>query len=134
MKLTSAHPTDRRGPEFLVMHKLQFRKFLIKWMCCSIILLEHNPTNSSTMSSLRHNTLESHSKNPQCKHVWSTNMTCLEITMVVRTYQVCALTMFALNQNFRVVVLQHKLHMSIYGNYFQKHCVGLGYNSINHVL
>ena len=32
-------------------------------------------------------------------------MTCPEITMVVRTYQVCALTMFALSQNFRVVVL-----------------------------
>ena len=110
VKLTSAHPTDRRGPEFLVMHKLQFRKFLIKWMCCSIVLLEHNPT----MSSLRHNTLESHSKNPQRKHVWSTNMTCLEITMVVRTYQVCALTMFALNQNFRVVVLQHKLHVHLW--------------------
>ena len=60
-----------------------------KWMCCSIILLEHNPA----MSSLRHNSLESHSKNHQCKHVWSTNMICPEITMVVRTYQVCALSM-----------------------------------------
>ena len=35
-------------------------------------------------------------------------MTCPEITMVVRTYQVCALTMFALSQNFRVIVLEHK--------------------------
>ena len=63
-------------------------------------------------------------------------MTCPEITMVVRTYQVCALTMFALSQNFIVVVLEHKPDiMSIYGNYFQKlHCVRLGYNSINHVL
>ena len=33
---------------------------------------------------------------------------------------VCALTMFALSQNFRVVVLEHKHDMSIYGNYFQK--------------
>ena len=55
--------------------------------------------------------------------------------MVVRTYQVCALTMIALSQNFRVVVLEHKLSMSIYVNYFQKlHCIRLGYNSINHVL
>ena len=77
---------------------------LRKWMCCSIILLEHNPA----MSSLRHNSLESHSKNHQCKHVWSTNMTCPKITMVVRTYQVCALTMFALSQYFRVVVSEHK--------------------------
>ena len=48
--------------------------------------------------------------------------------------QVCALTMFALSQNFRVIVLEHK--PSIYGNYFQKlHCIRrLGYNSINHVL
>ena len=69
----------------------------------------------------------------QCKLVWSTNMTCPENTMVVRTYQVCALTMFALSQNFRVIVLEHK--PSIYGNYFQKlHCIRLGYNSINHVL
>ena len=105
--------------------------FLIKWMCCSIILLEHNPT----MSNLRHNSLESHSKNHQCKHVWRTNMTCPEITMVVRTYQVCAITMFALSQNFAVVVLGHKLDMSIYGNYFQKlHCIRLGYNSVKHDL
>ena len=34
-------------------------------------------------------------------------MICPEITMVVRTYQVCALTMFALSQNFRVIVLEH---------------------------
>ena len=62
-------------------------------------------------------------------------MTCPEITMVVRTYQVCALTMFALRQNFRVVVLEQKLYMSMYGNYFQKlHCIRLGYNSINHEL
>ena len=62
-------------------------------------------------------------------------MTCLEITMVVRTYQVCALTMFALSQNFRVIVLEYKLDMSIYGNYFQKlHCIRLGYNYIHHVL
>ena len=47
-------------------------------------------------------------------------MTCPEMTMVVRTYQVCALTMFALSQSFRVVVLEHKLDMSIYGNHFQK--------------
>ena len=105
--------------------------FLIKWMCCSIILLEHNPA----MSSLRHNSLESHSKNHQCKHVWSTNMICPEITMVVRTYHVCALTMFAPSGRFRVVMLEHKPDMSIYGNYFQKlHCIRLGYNSINHVL
>ena len=64
-------------------------------------------------------------------------MTCPEITMVVWTYQVCALTIFALSQNFRVVVLEHKLDviMSIYGYYFQTlHCIWLGYNSINHVL
>ena len=62
-------------------------------------------------------------------------MTCLEITMVVRTYQVCALTMFALSKNVRVVVLEHKLDMSIHGNYFQKlHFIRLGYNCINHVL
>ena len=63
-------------------------------------------------------------------------MTCPEITMVVRTYQVCALTMFALSQNFIVVVLEHKLDMSTYVNYFQKlHCIPirLGYNSKNHV-
>ena len=59
--------------------------FFIKWMCCSIILLEHNPA----MSSLRHTSLESHSKNHQCKHVRSTNMICPEITMADRTYQVC---------------------------------------------
>ena len=48
-------------------------------------------------------------------------MTCQEITMVVRTYQVCALTMFAQSQHFRVIVFEHKLDMSIvYGNYFQK--------------
>ena len=41
-------------------------------------------------------------------------MTCPENTMVVRTYQVCALTMFALSQNFRMIVLEHK--PSIYGN------------------
>ena len=52
--------------------------------------------------------------------------------MVVRTYQVCALTMFALSQHFIVIVLEHKPDMSIYGNYFQK--LQLGYNSINHVL
>ena len=46
-------------------------------------------------------------------------MICPEIIMVVRTYQVCALTMFALSQNFRVIVY-HKPDMSIYGNYFQK--------------
>ena len=58
-------------------------------------------------------------------------MTCPEITMDDRTYQVCALTMFALRQNFRVVVLEHKLDMSISGNYFQKlRFIRLGYNSI----
>ena len=62
-------------------------------------------------------------------------MTCPEITMVVRTYQVCALTMFPLSQYFRVVVSEHKPDMSIYGNYFQKlHCIRLGYNTINNVL
>ena len=62
-------------------------------------------------------------------------MICPEITMVVRTYHVCALTMFALSGRFRVVVLEHKPDMSMYGNYFQKlHCIRLGYNSINHVL
>ena len=62
-------------------------------------------------------------------------MTYPEITMVVLTYQVCALMMFALSQNLTVVVLEHKPDMSIYGNYFQKlQCVRLGYNSINHVL
>ena len=35
-------------------------------------------------------------------------MICPEMTMVVRTYHVCALTMFALSQNFTVVVLEHK--------------------------
>ena len=44
-------------------------------------------------------------------------MICPEITMVVRTYQVCALTMFALSQKFIVVVLEHKPDMSIYGNF-----------------
>ena len=34
-------------------------------------------------------------------------MTCPEITTVVWTYQVCALTMFALSQHFRVIVLEH---------------------------
>ena len=80
----------------MISPKIAISGFLIKWMCCSIILLEHNPT----MSSLRHNSLESHSKNHQCKHVWSTNMICPEITMADRTYQVCALTMFAQSQNF----------------------------------
>ena len=95
------------------------------------ILLEHNPT----MSSLRHSSLEIHSKNHQCKHVRSTNMICPEITMVIRTYQVCALTMFALSPNFIVVVLEHKHDMSISGNDFQTlHCIRLGYNSLNHVL
>ena len=62
-------------------------------------------------------------------------MTCPEITMVVRTYQVCGVTMFALSQNFRVVFLEHKLDMSNYVNYFPKlHCIRLGYNSINYVL
>ena len=115
----------------MISPQIAISGFLRKWMCCSIILLEHNPA----MSSLRHNSLESHSKNHQCKHVWSTNMTCPEITMVVRTYQVCALTMFALSQYFRVVVSEHKPDMSIYGNYFQiLHCIRLGYNTINHVL
>ena len=82
-------------------------------MCCSIILLDHNPT----MSSLRYDSLESHSKNHQCKYVWSTNMICPEITMVVRTYMVCALTMFALSKKIIVVVLEHKPDMSIYGNF-----------------
>ena len=56
-------------------------------------------------------------------------MTCPEMRlsiMVVRTYQVCALTMFALSQNFRVIVLEHKPDkiVSIYGNYFRKlHCI-----------
>ena len=88
----------------MISPKTAISGFLIKLMCCSIIMLEHNPT----MSSLRHNSLESHSKDHQCKHVWSTNMIglCPEITMVVRTYQVCALTMFALSQNFTVVVLE----------------------------
>ena len=35
-------------------------------------------------------------------------MTCPEITMVIRTYHVCALMMFAQSQNFRVIVLEHK--------------------------
>ena len=115
----------------MISPKIAISGYLIKWMCCSIILLEHNPA----MSSLRHNSLESHSKIHQREHVWSTNMICPEIPMVVRTYHVCALTMFALSQNFTVVVLEHKPDMSIYGNYFQKlHCIRLGYNSINHVL
>ena len=54
----------------MISPKMAISGFLIKWMCCSIILLEHNPT----MSSLRHNSLESHYKNHQCKHVWSTNI------------------------------------------------------------
>ena len=99
----------------MISPKIAISGFLIKWMCCSIILLEHNPT----MSSLRHNSLESHSKNHQCKHVWSTHMICPEITMADRTYQVCALTMFAQSQHFIVVVLEHKHDMSISGNYFQ---------------
>ena len=115
----------------MISPKIAISGFLIKWMCCSIILLEHNPT----MSSLRHNLLESHSKNHQCKHVWSTNMICPEITMADWTYQVCALTMFAQSQHFIVVVLEHKHDMSISGNYFQTlHCIRLSYNSINHVL
>ena len=64
-------------------------------------------------------------------------MTYPEITIVVRTYQVCALTMLALSQNVRVIVLEHKPDniLSIYGNYFQKlHCIRLCYNYINHVL
>ena len=110
----------------MISPKIAISGFLIKWMCCSIILLEHNPT----MSSLRHNSLESHSKNHQCKHVWSTNMICPEITMADRTYQVCALTMFAQCKHFTVVVLEHKHDMSISGNYFQTlHCIRLGYNS-----
>ena len=55
-------------------------------------------------------------------------MTCPEITMVVRTYQVCGLTMFALSKNVRVVVLEHKLDNQ------KIHCILLGCNSINHVL
>ena len=35
-------------------------------------------------------------------------------------YQACALTSFALSQNFRVVVLELKLDMYIYGFYFKK--------------
>ena len=35
-------------------------------------------------------------------------MICPEINMADRTYQVCALTMFAQSQNFIVVVLEHK--------------------------
>ena len=100
----------------MISPKIAISGVLIKWMCCSIILLEHNPA----MSSLRHNSLDSHSKNHQGKLVWSTNMICPEITMVFRTYQICALTMFALSQKFRVIVLEHKPDMSIYGNYFQK--------------
>ena len=46
-------------------------------------------------------------------------MICPEITMADRTYQVCALTMFAQSQHFIVVVLEHKHDMSISGNYFQ---------------
>ena len=115
----------------MISPKMAISGFLIKWMCCSISLLEHNPT----MSSLHHNSLENHSKNHQCKHVWSTNMICPEVIIVVRTYQVCALTIFALSQNFSVIVLEHKPDMSIYGNYFQKlYCIRLCYNSINHVL
>ena len=54
-------------------------------------------------------------------------MTCPEITMVVgHNYQACALTMFALSQNFRVVVLELKLDMYIYGFYFQKNCIEYG--------
>ena len=61
-------------------------------------------------------------------------MICPEITMVVRTYQVCALTMFVMSQHFIVIVLEHKHEVSIYGNYFQKlHCIRLGNSSINHV-
>ena len=116
----------------MISPKIAISGFLIKWMCYSIILLEHNPT----MSRLRHNSLESHSKNHQCKHVWSTNMICPDITMAVRTYQVCALTMFALSQNVTVVVLVHTHDMSIYGNYLKKklHCIWLGYNSVKHDL
>ena len=40
--------------------------------------------------------------------------------MVVRTYQVCALTIFALSQNFIVVVLEHKRDMSTYDNFFSQ--------------
>ena len=52
-------------------------------------VLQHNIAEAQSyycMSILRHHSLESHSKNHQCKHVWSTNITCPEITMVVRTY------------------------------------------------
>ena len=44
--------------------------FLIKWMCCSIIFLEHNPT----MSSLHHNSLGSHYTILVCPSM----QTCLE--------------------------------------------------------
>ena len=65
----------------MISPKIAISGCLIKWMCCSIILLEHNPA----MSSLRHNSLDSHSKNHQGKLVWSTNMICPEITMFFRT-------------------------------------------------
>ena len=51
----------------MISPKIAISEFLIKWMCCSIILLEHNPT----MSRLRHDSLESHSKK-------SSMQTCLE--------------------------------------------------------
>ena len=35
-------------------------------------------------------------------------------------YQVCALTMFAISQNFRVIILEHKLDMSIKWQLFSK--------------
>ena len=44
-------------------------------------------------------------------------MTCPEITMVVRTYQVCALTMFALSQTFRVIVLEHKPYVHLWQSF-----------------
>ena len=62
-------------------------------------------------------------------------MTCPEITMVVRTYQVCALTMFALSQNFRVIVLEHKPdYVHLWQLFSEITLTRLGYSSINHVL
>ena len=44
-------------------------------------------------------------------------MKCPEITVVVRTYQVCALTMFALSQTFRVIVLEHKPYVHLWQSF-----------------
>ena len=54
----------------MISPKMAILGFLIKWMCCSIILLEHNPS----MSSLHQNSLESHYTNMVCPSM----QTCLE--------------------------------------------------------